>query len=69
MITENDCEKHEGKALSQDAVSGSVFENFELEYIDHLVNTDFDLNKEKFSKSKIEKVNILIQKIKKLRLL
>jgi hypothetical protein len=45
------------------------FENFELEYIDHLINTDFDLNKEKFSKSKIEKVNILIQKIKKLRLL
>ena len=69
MITENDCEKHEGKSLSQDAVSCNVFENFELEYIDYLVNTDFILNKEKFSKSKIEKVNILIQKIKKLRLL
>ena len=54
--------------LQQTDVSGSVFEKYELEYIDHLVDTDFDLNHETFSKSKIEKVTILLEKIKKLRL-
>lgn len=54
--------------LQQTGVSGSVFEKYELEYIDHLVDTDFDLNQKTFSKSKIEKVTILLEKIKKLRL-
>ena len=51
-------QKTSDKALSeplqQTDVSGSVFEKYELEYIDHLVDTDFDLNHETFSKSKKE---------------
>ena len=60
--------KVHSEPLQQTDVSGSVFEKYELEYIDHLVDTDFDLNHETFSKSKIEKVTILLEKIKKLRL-
>ena len=61
-------EHYQALQLHKTHVSGSVFEKYELEYIDHLVDTDFDLNHETFSKSKIETVTILLEKIKKLRL-
>lgn len=38
MSTENDCEEHKDKALSQDAVSGSILMN--------ILEDDYELNKQ-----------------------
>ena len=58
------------QSIIYDVTSSAVafFEPYELEFIDFLVNKDFEENNKDFSYEKIKKVEIIMNKIKALRL-
>lgn len=61
----------ESKEVLQVENNGSAvdfFEPYELEFIDFLLNKDFEENNKDFSYGKIKKVKIIMNKIKSLRL-
>ena len=58
------------QSLIHDVTSSAVtfFEPYELEFIDFLLNKDFEENNKDFSYGKIKKVELILYKIKALRL-
>lgn len=58
------------QSLIHDVTSSAVtfFEPYELEFIDFLLNKDFEENNKDFSYGKIKKVELILDKIKALRL-